>query len=286
MRTTRRISTLGSASQLFFENDKPLTCGSQMNSKITRHITMAFALIMACLSLGIQAQTSKRPSNSAASEKLGAARLCTSVAGKLSTGKIGILLDRNTPNFQTPRLIDLNGDGVKESVTLSDGSNLSIIRGDDSFVPDVADTSGYDDQVFWGEAQSLVQYDKSVFALTSGGKLPALFRFGSDLKLRLECVFRQIDSRFKALTPYELFIARSEAQGIDPVTLAIQHQDIGALRLLKNNGHDLNRKPNSDHGSYLNDAIFAVSSTPAGEAFIAAMLDMGANPPPPALQSP
>jgi hypothetical protein len=249
-----------------------------MNSKTTRHKRMAVAIIMACLSFGTQAPASQFPSNSTAPEKLGATRLCTSIAEKLSARKIEILLDSNTPDSKTPRLIDLNGDGIKESVTLSDGINLSIIRADDSFIPDIADTSGYENHSFQGEVQSLIQYNKSVFVLASGGKLPALFRFGSDLKLRLECVFRQTDSRFKALTPYELFIARSEAQGIDPVTLAIQHQDIRALRLLTNNGHDLNRKPNSDHDSYFNDAIFAVSSTPDGEAFIAAMLDMGANP--------
>ena len=248
-----------------------------MNSKITRQITMAIVLFVACLPFGIQAQASKFPSNSTALEKLGAA-ICTSVAGKLSTGKIEILLDSNTPDFQTPRLIDLNGDGVKESVALSDGNNLSIVRADDSVIPDIADTSGYDNQAFWGEKQSLIQYNKSVFVLTSGETLPALFRFGSDFKARLECVFRQTESKFKALTPYELFIARSEIQHIDPVMLAIQHQDIGALRLLTTNGHDLNRKRNSDHDSYLSDAIVAVSSTPAGEAFIAAMLDMGANP--------
>jgi len=196
----------------------------------------------------------------------------------MTSHTLEVVFDSNRNDARTPLMIDVNGDGLKESIESDEGFALTINPSDGASRPAVNETTDYNEQEFWGEESSLITHNGAVYTLSSGSPLSALFHYGTDLKARLSCVFRQTEKGYAALTPYEIYLARSESKNIDPMLLAIQHKDMDALKLLVNHGHDLNRNRGPDSNSYLGDAIFLIGSQPRGEGFISTLLDMGASP--------
>lgn len=179
--------------------------------------------------------------------------LCRGIAAELANSHVHVLFSTATPS-PAPVSIDVNGDGIEETVYVEETSinvEQNKAQSASNYVPTERD---YDSTTFAGEQSSLIREGDAVYLLHSNAGLPSLYYYGPQLEEHLLCVFNQ-SRGYAALSPYEILQGMTSK---DPLQFAIEHLDIAAVKILLEHGHSLNKKPDNDAGSYLDFAVSQV----------------------------
>lgn len=207
--------------------------------------------------------------------------LCAGVAAELADNRLQVLFSTATPS-STPVTIDVNGDGMEETAFIEETSIYIQQNKSQPSINYVPTEQDYDSNAFSGNQASLIKAGGSIYLLHSDADMPSLYFYGPRLEERLVCVFNK-SRGYAVLTPYEILKGMADK---DPLQFAIEHLDITAVKILHEHGHDLNKKPEINVGSYLAFAVSQVDMFYAnhrdmqdngkGKGFIEELLNLGA----------
>jgi hypothetical protein len=249
-------------------------------ARILRLLIVGAAMLGVLLGTLMPAAVAALPAAEGASD-----RFCRAIAAGFDRQQLTVVLD--PPHGATPLLIDINGDGDKELVSLhspDSGSQLRIVNP----VTGKAIPFTYPLHVRQlADADfSLIRSADRIYILIRDGKaLSALFRFDARFTYVPVCSFRQTgwfnNGRNQALSAYEIILLRSEEMRIPPYHYAINRNNLEEIQLLAAHRHPINARGKADSDTDpLSHAVWQLEDDTTGRALLREMLRLGANPNP------